>query len=114
MIKLYIIIALSWVITVGGFSYLGYTKGYDTGHLKGMTVCYGQLQQLKNTLNEINMKEVQREQQQKHAFRVALNVRNEQVRVIEETLDSKVAEIQRLKNETSNDCVNAAIPDEFK
>ena len=114
MIKIYGILGMVWLVTLGLFSYIGYNKGYATGELTAQNKCNTELNELKNAINKNNNKEIATAEKQKDAYRIALNIRNDNFKEIETSLRLKVKEIERIKNETANICVNADIPDKFK
>lgn len=102
------------LFVVIGSAYLYGEKRYKHGHDSATAQCQSGINSLQKAINDSNSKAVKLTESQRESYRMALEVRNKDNEIIKSKLESKIAEIEELKNETSNTCVNAPIHDRFK
>lgn len=97
-----------------GAAYLYGEKRYKNGHDSATAQCQSGINSLQKALSDSNAKAVKLSEKQKQSLSIALEMQRKSIAGIKKDLDSKVLEIERLKNESDNNCVNARIPDSFK
>lgn len=94
--------------------YLYGEKQYKNGVNEERAKCQLGINSLQSAIQSANSKSIKLTESQKDSYRIALDIRNKTVKQIESELKEKLKQIEVLKNESGNTCVNANIPNEFK
>jgi len=100
------------IIFIAGLLFSVYQYGemrYDSGKNKATVDAQKGIDSLQHAINELNRKDAIKRQEQLEASKKALQERNKQVTKISTELYQRKKEIERLKNESKDDCVNRAI-----
>lgn len=111
-LKALVIGAIVFVIIGGVYTYGNhkYNDGYNRANQEFQSTIISYHKANIDSNNKV-MKAIR---DQKEAYRVALNVRNDQYKTINNLLSEEVRKNEKLKRESTNKCVNAVIPDDFK
>jgi hypothetical protein len=95
-------------------SFWFYYRGKNIGSMEANMACTLALGSQQKALQEANEKVRVMVAQQRDSYRVALNIRNDEYERINQELTTKEKEIEVLINESTDACVTATIPDDFK
>lgn len=117
-IKKYLIIALSSVIVL--FTSNVFTawwfhgKGKQVGIDETTAVYLKRIEEYRSGVEEANLKAIDKLEKQVTVYTSALVDRNKQVEEVSTQLRKREKELEDLINESTDVCVTAPIPDEFK
>lgn len=117
-IKKYLIIVLSSVtllfISNIFTAWTFYGKGKQVGTDETTVVYLKLIEEYRSSVAEANIKAIDRLEKQVTAYTNALVDRNRQVEEVAAQLRKREKELEDLINESTDACVTAPIPDEFK
>lgn len=102
---------------IGAVLLMGYLYGesrYTHGRDSAIANCQMGINSLQSAIAKNNSKSVKMSESQKQSYKIALDIRNESLSNIESRLKAKLKQIEVLKRETKDSCVNALIPPGFK
>jgi hypothetical protein len=101
------------LILLGGFYYYG-TLRYSQGQDNANAVCSKEVISLQSANASANAKSIAKVVDQRTSYQDALTVRNDQYTQSNYKLKQALTNIRRLQNESTDKCVNATIPINFR
>jgi hypothetical protein len=101
------------LILLGGFYYYGTLK-YSQGQDNANAVCSKEVISLQSANASANAKSIAKVVDQRTSYQDALTVRNDQYTQSNYKLKQALTNIRRLQNESTDKCVNATIPINFR
>jgi hypothetical protein len=108
------IIVITTLVSSIVSSFWFYHRGKNIGSMEANMACTLALGSQQRALQEANEKVRVLVQNQRDSYRVALNIRNDEYERINQALTARQQDIEVLINESTDACVTATIPDDFK